>query len=667
MHEKTFRFDIQSLRAISVILVIFYHFNFSYYEYPLFSGGFIGVDIFFIISGYVISNLILVELEQKNDFKFSKFIEKRLRRLVPALYFFLFIIFGFGLILLLPRYLDQLSHDIIFNIFLSSNFYFWDSLQAYGAILGIDRPLLHTWSLSVEWQFYIFTSILFIFFRNQIMKNFNSIFLLLFLVSIFLNFVVLSNQINFNFYFSGSRYWEFILGILIRFNQNFLSLKITSYFSKKRINFLLFFSILFIIFFSVSYEYLNNKKIFFLITMLLSSFIILMGNTNTFFLEVFKSKTLVFIGAISYSLYVWHYPFASFFFATENQIYLNNFVKTLLLIPLTIISIFSYRYVETFFRNSNLISVKKFYIYFISTSIFLFMISYLSIKHEGYKDRLKISENQKEFILNFNNNRVAPIDYKIEIEESKKTILVLGNSIGGEFYEILVSNNYFRQKYNIIYSLIQIRCLENLVHEKIGSNCFRKLEFKKENDYRNKINYLDDVDIIILKTRWSKKDLKKLPKVVDFFKQKGKDVIIMSANPEFSIIEKEKFKPKKKYDNYFLTNALFQLNTIVDKYYLENYKLPEGDSLLQMEKLYFEKINWKNLNYTNKSLKNISLQKNVSYVDDLGTYCELSEKSCKVIFEDKKIHWDSRGHATILTKPFLSKRFLENTNIKDYL
>ena len=88
MHEKTFRFDIQSLRAVSVILVIFYHFNFTYQNIPLFSGGFIGVDIFFIISGYVISNLILEELEQKNDFKFSKFIEKRLRRLVPALYFF---------------------------------------------------------------------------------------------------------------------------------------------------------------------------------------------------------------------------------------------------------------------------------------------------------------------------------------------------------------------------------------------------------------------------------------------------------------------------------------------------------------------------------------------------------------------------------------------------
>ena len=68
MHEKTFRFDIQSLRAVSVILVIFYHFNFTYQNIPLFSGGFIGVDIFFIISGYVISNLILEELEQKNDY-----------------------------------------------------------------------------------------------------------------------------------------------------------------------------------------------------------------------------------------------------------------------------------------------------------------------------------------------------------------------------------------------------------------------------------------------------------------------------------------------------------------------------------------------------------------------------------------------------------------------
>ena len=657
MHEKTFRFDIQSLRAVSVILVIFYHFNFTYQNIPLFSGGFIGVDIFFIISGYVISNLILEELEQKNDFKFSKFIEKRLRRLVPALYFFLFITFCFGLIFLLPRYLTQLSHDIIFNVFLTSNFYFWDSLQAYGAILGIDRPLLHTWSLSVEWQFYIFTSILFIFFRNQIMKNFNIFFLILFFVSIFLSFFVLSDQINFNFYFSGSRYWEFILGILIRYNKNFLSLKIKSILNEKKINFFLFFSFFFIIFFSVSYEYLDNKKLFFISSMLLSSFIILMGNTDTLFLKLFKANTLVYIGAISYSLYVWHYPFASFFFATENQIYLTNFIKLILLIPLTIISIFSYRYIETIFRRSDLISTKKFYIFFVITSFILILISYISIKNDCFKDRLKISEDQKNFIIDFNKNRIDPIDYEIKIDNSKKTILVLGNSIGGEFYEILLANDYFKEKYNIIYSLIQIRCLENLIDGKKRSNCFRKLEFKKENDYQNKMSYLDNVDIIILKTKWSKKDVKDLPKVINYFKEKKKKVIIMSANPEFSILEKRLFKPKQEYENYFLINALFQLNTIVDKYYLENYKLPENKDLLEMEQKYFTKINWEKLNKINKSLKYVSKKHNVSYVDDLATYCEVSKNSCEVIFEGNKIHYDSRGHASICPNLFCLKDF----------
>ena len=164
MNEKTFRFDIQSLRAVSVLLVIFYHFNFSIEDIPLFSGGFIGVDIFFIISGYVIANLILIEIQEQNRFDFIKFFEKRLRRLVPALYFLLLVVFISGFFLLLPDRFTQLSKDIFFNVFLTSNFYFWDSLQAYGAILGIERPLLHTWSLSVEWQFYIFTSFLFIFF-----------------------------------------------------------------------------------------------------------------------------------------------------------------------------------------------------------------------------------------------------------------------------------------------------------------------------------------------------------------------------------------------------------------------------------------------------------------------------------------------------------------------
>ena len=667
MNEKTFRFDIQSLRAVSVLLVIFYHFNFSISDVPLFSGGFIGVDIFFIISGYVISNLILTEIKNQNEFDFFKFFEKRLRRLVPALYFVLFVVFVFGFFFLLPDRFTQLSKDVFFNVFFTSNFYFWDSLQAYGAIAGIERPLLHTWSLSVEWQFYIITSFFFIFFRKNILKNFNLYFICLFFISFFINFFLLSNQINFNFYFSGSRYWEFLLGVLIRYNQDILKSIITKKLDSKMINLFLFTSLIFIIFFSISYQFLNAKKLFFIITMFFSAFIILMGNSNSFFSELFKSKILVYIGAISYSLYVWHFPFASFFFATSNQEFFTNNLKIITLILIFIISSFSFYFIENIFRKFDIINTKKFYFLFILTSLILVSLSYSVVKNDGYIDRFNISKEKQKFIIKFNDKRIAPRTIPVVFDSSKKTILILGNSIGGEYYEILKENIYLKEKYNIIYSLIQIRCLENFIAGRNQSNCFRKLEFEKENNFQEKISYLDDVDIIILKTRWNNKDLKVLPKVISFLKSKDKEVIIVSQNPEFQIIDTEDFKPKIKYKNNILVNSLFQKSTIVDKYYLRENKLPESKDLLEMEKEYFSKINWTRLNTINDKLKKISLNHNVRFINDFEAFCNIQTKRCDVITNGIKIHYDTRGHITILSKPYLSIKILEKTDLKNLL
>ncbi len=626
MNGRTFRFDIQSLRAVSVLLVIFYHFNFSISNIPLFSGGFIGVDIFFIISGYVISNLILEEISEQNKFDFLKFFEKRLRRLVPALYSVLLVVFIFGFFFLLPDRFIQLSKDIFFNVFFTSNFYFWDSLQAYGAISGIERPLLHTWSLSVEWQFYIFTSFLFIFFRKKILKNFNIYFVGLFLFSFFLNFFLLSSQINFNFYFSGSRYWEFLLGILIRYNQDFLRSFVKKIFNRKMINLFLFISLIFIIFFSTSYQFLHSKKLFFIITMFFSAFIVLMGNSISFFFELFKSKILVYVGAISYSLYVWHFPFASFFFATSNQAFFTNNIKFLTIILIFIISSFSFYFIENIFRKSNFITTKKFYSLFIFLTLIFVCLSYFVVKNDGYVNRLGINQEKQKFILKFNNERIDPITFPVEINDSKKTILILGNSIGGEYFEILRENNFLNKNYNLIYSLIQIRCLKNFIAGEKSSNCFRKLEFEKENNFQEKISYLDIVDIVILKTKWNEKDLRDLPNVINFLKSRNKKVIVVSQNPEFQIINSEVFNPKIKYKNNLLVNTLFQKSTIVDKYYLNNDKLPDSEDLLEMEKEYFSKINWKKLNRINDNLKKISLDSNVNFVNDLEVYCNNQKK-----------------------------------------
>ncbi len=668
MDEKTFRFDIQSLRAISVLLVIFYHFNFNFQNVPIFSGGFIGVDIFFIISGYVISNLIIKELEDEKRFNLLKFLEKRLRRLVPALYFLLFVVFIAGLFFLLPSRFIQLSNDIIYNVFITSNFYFWESLQKYGAIVGIERPLLHTWSLSVEWQFYIFTSFLFFTLRKHLMKYFNYYFISLFLISIFLNFFLLKNQINFNFYFSGSRYWEFLLGILIRYNQGILIEFVKKYCNEKFINILLFLSLLTIFLFSISYQFLDSKKFYFLLAMFGASIIVLLGNTETLFSKYFNSKNLIFIGAISYSLYIWHYPFASFFFTTEYQNYFNNLTKLIVLIPLSLISIFSYRYIENTFRKSSMISKKNFYLIFFTSSLLLILISFHSINQGGYENRLKISKNQKAFIFDYNQNRKNPIDYPVKIDKKKKTLLVLGNSHGGEYFELLINNKYLENKYNIIYSLIQIKCLKNIVNGiNDSANCFRKLEFKKHKDFQYKMSFLNEVDVVVLKTKWSKEDIKFLPKALNFFKKKGKKVIVTAANPEFEVIEKKDFKTKIKYKNPILIHALFQKNTIVDKYYLSKNELPSDKDLKKMEIEYFKKFEKDKFYSINRQLKKISNENDVYFFEDIDIFCDIDKQKCSVLFDKIKIHWDEQGHTTFESKPYLAEKLMFSTNLKDYL
>lgn len=671
MIEKAFRLDIQSLRAISVILVIFYHFNLNANNIPLFSGGFIGVDIFFIISGYVISNIILIELREKKNFDFLKFLEKRLRRLIPALYFLLFIIFLLGFLLLLPESFSELSSEIIFNILLSSNLYFWESLAQYGAISGMERPLLHTWSLSVEWQFYIFTSLIFVFFKKYLEKHFNIYFVTLFLISFVLNFFILTNQVNFNFFFSGSRYWEFVLGILIRYNQLIFIKSLKKIWSNNVINYILFISFFIIIFFSLSYQFLENQKFFFVLAMLGSSVIILLGDTKSYFSDFFSSKSLVFIGGISYSLYIWHYPIASFFYTTGYEYYFNNYVKLVALLPLFLISVLSYNYIENTFRNSLLISRRNFLTIFVSSSVFLIIISIISIKNDGFFNRLKVTDHQKNFILKFDGNRTDPgfypEAYPAKIDDSKKTILILGNSHGSEYFELVSSSNYLKEKYNIIYSLIQIRCLKNLMDGVNKSNCFRKLDFSKEKDFQEKIKLLNQVDIVILKTKWSNNDIKILPKVLKFLNEKKIMVLVVSENPFFKIINKKKFNPDKNYESKVLVHTLFQKNTILDKYYILKSKLPNNQDLIKMEKEYFSKIDWDRYKLKNNQLKKISFENNVIFFNDIEIFCNIKIERCDVLAEGNKIYWDEKGHTTFKSKPYLATKLIDYTELMDHL
>ena len=214
-----YREDIDCLRGISVLAVVFYHLEISN-----FSGGFLGVDIFFVISGYLITSIILNDIANSN-FSLIKFYERRIRRIIPVLLLVLLTTYLFYQQIYLENELKQLFKTIISTLLFFSNFYFLN-LGSYFNPINESIPLLHTWSLSIEEQFYLFFPILIILFKKKVRNIFLAIIFLIicsFSLSQFggnlkFNYPYIEENFNFfsvpkfAFYLTLTRIWEILIG-----------------------------------------------------------------------------------------------------------------------------------------------------------------------------------------------------------------------------------------------------------------------------------------------------------------------------------------------------------------------------------------------------------------------------------------------------------------------
>ena len=211
-----YRPEIDGLRAIAVFSVITYHARDTFLP-----GGFLGVDIFFVISGYLITSLILKELKLTNKFSFSNFYERRVRRIIPALLGMIILSTFISYITLLPDSFVDFSKSLISSIFSVSNFYFLYTGNLYGAESSLLKPLLHTWSLSVEEQFYILLPVtvfvIYKFFRKHLLTLIFSGILISLIFSQYISSAHSSSSAHsgFNFYLLPSRGFELLLGSLL--------------------------------------------------------------------------------------------------------------------------------------------------------------------------------------------------------------------------------------------------------------------------------------------------------------------------------------------------------------------------------------------------------------------------------------------------------------------
>ena len=429
--KLNYRPEIDGLRAIVVFAVILYHADITLFGYNFFKGGYIGVDVFFVISGYLITSFILKELETSGRFSFLNFYERRARRILPALFTVMLVFLPFAWIHLLPADFINFSKSILYSIGFTSNLFFWREGLQYGAETGLSIPFLHTWSLSVEEQFYIFFPIALI----LCIKFFKQYLLIIMFVGILISLQLADwgsrNHPTITFYILPTRMWELLAGSFLaklELNYGRTNYKILNH-TLPTLGLLLI--IHSIVFFD---ENTFHPSFYTVLPIIGTMLIIWFSNVDEFFYKIASSKIFVGLGLISYSLYLWHYPI--FAFAKINPLSQSRIFIGALVIGLSIISYFL---IEKPFRNRKKTSFKSFIIFIFSILILLILINSLIIKNKGFVKRIPeiLQENIKNSqyrAINQNglhcHNRIGDAGFCTFNDQAKSgDIYLLGDSI----------------------------------------------------------------------------------------------------------------------------------------------------------------------------------------------------------------------------------------------
>lgn len=605
-----FNKTINGTRGLAVLSVLFFHLEFFF-----FNGGFVGVDIFFVISGYLISKKIIPEIQNSNFF-FKEYFIRRLKRILPS--YFLVIIFSFLLIIILfiDTHYEYSLKEILYSLFFLQNFYYWD-LSGYFGLENLYKPLLNTWSLGIEMQFYFFFPLIFILLKRKI--------IILIIISFLLSVFYVDR--NFSYFVLPTRFFEFGIGILLcLFNQK--KNKYSNYF---------FFEVFFLCGISLiifSIYYLNADKPFpgfYALIPCVGTAMIIYSSKNSKCNFLLDNKFFNFFGNISYSLYLIHWPliiFYKYFFIKINL----NFSDQLIIF---FFSIF-FSYILTFFyeirfykRNllKPFISFKEILFFYLIFTLVIFFLCISTKNYENKETKTQLLKNEKYYTIN---------NYTID-ENFKKKILIIGNSHGEDLYKSLLRNNYFIKNYKIDYQEFGDQCYQTYINEKdyiakleiIISDVFNFAQKKCKYDNSKLINsnLLKNADTIIISNRYRKSSLEYISLFIKKIKTENNNIILINNGPRFidpnTIIKLHKNLPIEK---------------INEKFYLYQDK-----SILNF----------------NKYLNEIAKSENIIIFDKYSLICNNVLLSCNVLSKDNKLLFLDKDHFSDEGYYFYGKKLLD--------
>ena len=506
-----YRPEIDGLRAIAVLPVILFHAGFS-----LFSGGFVGVDIFFVISGFLITSIILKEMHL-GKFSIIHFYERRARRIFPALFLVIFSCLPFAYFILLPDAAEDFSKSIVSASTFWSNIFFWTQAGYFDTQAEL-KPLLHTWSLAVEEQYYIFFPVLFLLFWRWGLNKIIGILVLTFLLSLSLAQWGAYNVPNPTFYLLPTRGWELLIGAFVAIYLYKTPIRKDNPFQQVGS----IFGLAFILFAIFNFDKETPfPSLYALVPTIGTALIIIYANSGTFVYRLLSIRVIVMIGLLSYSAYLWHQPILAFarHAIDEDLTPSLMFALSMAVFP---ISYLSWKYVENPFRDKSKFSRSAIFKLSVIAILFTCGFGLVGTLTKGNlwrysDDDMRIFQSRKNYgeLVWFIKNQH---EGKPFVENSGKKILIVGDSNSGDLINIL---SEIHTDESLQFSSIRVNniCgnlyIERTLFEHNIPLASQKICRDSDKLFTDKTkNLMEDADIVFIAFGWHEWEVDFVPKSI---------------------------------------------------------------------------------------------------------------------------------------------------------
>lgn len=437
-----YRADLQGLRAIAILLVVLSHTGL-----PIFPGGFVGVDVFFVLSGYLITGILLKEIEQKGRINLTRFYAHRIKRLLPAMITMLGISFFATFKFLSETEARTQLSSALYAATWTSNIYYTFTQLNYFDELATRDIFTHTWSLAVEEQFYlIWPALLLLLIRLNQMRNITTGLLIILATSFIASVFLTEKNPQIGFYLMPSRMWEFALGGII-------NTTLTNNTSKTHINHRIAWGLLsagglLIIISSITFKSNMAYPGALALIPAIGAALLIMAGESLDNKNPLAHPLLVWLGDRSYSLYLWHWPILVIGFSLGLQ---GNIVPTIGLAVLAVVfSMVSYRFIEQPFWKGRFSHATP-------KNVILIGLLTITIASAAFFHIFRIhqQENTNSMAYDLSNQwrMDFPVIYRMPCDawyshakvepcifgdaSAKKTVVLLGDSIGAQWFSLI--------------------------------------------------------------------------------------------------------------------------------------------------------------------------------------------------------------------------------------